>query len=160
MSRLRAESVDAPAAIALLNEYMAFRADGFPGGGYQRSPADASAFVPPVGVFLVFTDDDGVDVGCGGVRRIEAPAGTGVVRFEVKHLYMRASARGSGGGSALLAGLEERARGFGATELVLDTHHSLDAAGRLYARAGFTAIAAYNDNPNATVWLRKSLKRD
>jgi GNAT superfamily N-acetyltransferase len=57
----------------------------------------------------------------------------------------------------LVEDLERRAREFGAAELVLDTHHSLAAAGALYARAGFEAIAPYNDNPNATVWLRKVL---
>ena len=53
--------------------------------------------------------------------------------------------------------LVARARAFGAAELVLDTHHSLEAAGSLYARSGFTAIEPYNDNANATRWYGKTL---
>ena len=42
-------------------------------------------------------------------------------------------------------------------ELVLDTHHTLEAAGALYAATGFVAIEPYNDNPNATRWYAKNL---
>ena len=45
----------------------------------------------------------------------------------------------------------------GAAELVLDTHHSLEAAGALYARTGFEAIEPYNENPNASRWYGKAL---
>ena len=45
----------------------------------------------------------------------------------------------------------------GAVDLVLDTHHTLEAAGGLYARSGFEPIAPYNDNPNATRWYGKRL---
>ena len=44
-----------------------------------------------------------------------------------------------------------------AAELVLDTHHSLQAAAGLYASSGFVAIEPYNDNPNATRWYAKRL---
>ncbi len=57
----------------------------------------------------------------------------------------------------MLDDLERRAREFGATELVLDTHHTLEAAGGLYATSGFTAIEPYNENPNATRWYGKRL---
>ena len=40
---------------------------------------------------------------------------------------------------------------------VLDTVHTLEAAGALYARSGYETIAAYNDNPNATRWYGKAL---
>ncbi|MEG9492018.1 MAG: GNAT family N-acetyltransferase, partial [Microbacterium aurum] len=114
----------------------------------------ASVFTPPAGVFVVAVDD-GPDVGCGGIRRIEdGPAG---VRYEVKHLYLRPETRGRGWGRLLLEDLERRAREWGAAELVLDTHHTLAAAGGLYARSGFEAIAPYNDNPNATRWYGKRL---
>ncbi|MBA8815831.1 GNAT superfamily N-acetyltransferase [Microbacterium halimionae] len=159
MARVHAESAASPPAQILLREYLAFRIERFPGGGYRPAPADPSAFVAPLGVFLILTDDNGGEVGCGGVRRIQIPGESGAVCFEIKHLYVRDSARGTGGGGMLLAALEQNARELGATDLVLDTHHSLDAAARLYARAGFAPIAAYNDNPNATVWLRKVLAK-
>ncbi|EPD86896.1 hypothetical protein HMPREF1529_00072 [Microbacterium sp. oral taxon 186 str. F0373] len=149
-------AADDPRAHALLEEYFQMRADAFPQGQAYRPvfPA-ASVFTPPAGVFLVLVDDDGADAGCGGIRRVEeGPAG---VRYEVKHLYLQPRTRGRGWGRILLDALEGRARAFGAAELVLDTHHTLEAAGALYARSGFTAIEPYNDNPNATRWYGKVL---
>ena len=153
-------AADAPAAHDLLTEYFAARADVFPGGAYRPTYPDASAFVPPDGVFLVVEDESAepgqrAEVGCGGIRRIpDGPAGA---RYEVKHLYLDPSTRGRGWGRLLLDELERRARGWGAAELVLDTHHTLAAAGGLYASAGFESIEPYNDNPNATRWYGKRL---
>lgn len=148
-------AVDDPRAHALLSEYFGVRAEGFPGGGYRPTFPTASAFESPQGRFVVMVDDEGRDVGCGGIRRIaDGPAG---VRYEVKHLYLRPETRGRGWGRLLLEALEAQARSWGAAELVLDTHHSLEAAGGLYARSGFTAIEPYNDNPNATRWYGKPL---
>lgn len=146
---------DDPHAQALLGEYFRLRGETFPGQAYTPVFPDPAAFDPPAGVFLVVQDDDGEDVGCGGIRRIaDGPDG---VRYEVKHLYLRPSTRGRGWGRVLLEALESRARAWDAAELVLDTHHTLEAAGGLYARSGFTAIEPYNDNPNATRWYRKTL---
>lgn len=155
MPTLRALSADDPISHDLLEEYFALRAEGFPGGGYRTVFPDPAAFVEPNGVFLVLFDDAGAALGCGGIRRIpDGPAGA---RYELKHLFVRREARGSGGGRRLVSELEERARAFGAAELVLDTHHSLEAAGSLYARSGFAAIEPYNDNQNATRWYGKAL---
>lgn len=156
MVSLQPIAADDPRAQALLTEYFAMRGEAFPKGQTYRPvfPA-ASVFTPPAGVFLVLVDDDGADVGCGGIRRIEdGPDG---VRYEVKHLYVDPITRGRGWGRLLLAALEERARAWDAAELVLDTHHTLEAAGGLYARSGFVSIEPYNDNPNATRWYGKSL---
>ncbi len=147
-----------PRSRALLTAYFAMRGEAFPKGqSYRPVFPEASVFTPPAGVFLVAVDDDAGDVGCGGIRRIDdGPLGT---RYEVKHLYIDPSTRGRGWGRALLEGLEAWARERDATELVLDTHHTLEAAGALYARSGFTPTPPYNDNPNATVWLHKPLLR-
>ena len=155
MLTVRAEAADSPVAQGLLDEYFAMRAEGFPGGTYRTTYPDPAAFVPPAGVFLVIEDETGTARGCGGIRRL--PDGPNGVRYEVKHLYMQPSARGLGGGRILLTALEQRAREFGAVDLVLDTHHSLDAAGGLYASSGFESIAPYNENANATRWYRKAL---
>lgn len=155
MVSLRAVSVDDPAAHALLSEYFGVRTEEFPGATYTTVFPDPAAFVPPAGVFLVVTDDDGHDVGCGGIRRIaDGPDGP---RYEVKHLYLRAETRGRGWGRVLLDALEARAREFGAVDAVLDTHHTLTAAGGLYVRNGYREIEPYNDNPNATRWYGKRL---
>lgn len=150
----RSASPAEPEAHALLGEYFAERAAGFPGGSYRPAAPDPEVFAPPRGVLLVASDQHG-DVGIGGIRRLDD--GPVEARFEVKHLYTRPAARGFGTAGALLRELERRARAWGAKELVLDTHHTLTAAAALYAVNGFTPIEAYNDNANATVWLRKAL---
>lgn len=154
---LRSAAVDAPDARRLLAEYFQARTDGFAvlDVAYRTSFPDPAAFVPPAGVFIVLDDDEGTPVGCGGIRLV--PAGPHGMRYEVKHLYLRPETRGRGWGRLLLDELETRARAFGAHELVLDTHHSLEAAAVLYARTGFVPIEAYNDNPNATRWYGKVL---
>jgi len=148
--------VDDPVAHDLLAEYFAMRAATFPGQTYTTVFPAPEVFQPPAGVFVVVYDDDGRPVGCGGIRRID-PGESGE-RYEVKHLYLQPLNRGQGWGSLLMADLERRARDLGAAELVLDTHHTLEAAGGLYEAAGFTAIDPYNDNPNATRWYGKSLR--
>lgn len=146
--------VSSAAAHELLAEYFAFRAERFPGGGYQTVFPAADAFTGPGEAFVV-ARAEGRPVGCGAVRTI-APGPRGA-RAEIKHLYVRGEGRGRGWGGAILDDLEARAREAGAAELVLDTHHTLDAAGGLYASRGFTAIERYNDNANATRWYGKPL---
>lgn len=147
---------DDPRAHALLAEYFEMRGEAFPKGqAYRPVFPPRATFEPPDGVFLVVVDEAGRDVGCGGIRRIEpGPAG---LRYEVKHLYLRPETRGRGWGRLLLDALEQRARAWGAAEVVLDTHHTLAAAGALYARSGYATIEPYNDNPNATRWYGKPL---
>lgn len=155
MATLRPAPVDSGEAHTLLTEYFGMRAASFP-GAYRPTFPERARFEPPEGVFLIVDGDDEQPVGCGGIRRIDdGPAGR---RYEVKHLYLRPTSRGRGWGRLLLDELERRAREWDAAELVLDTHHTLAAAGELYARSGFVAIEAYNDNPNATRWYAKTLR--
>lgn len=151
MPQFRSVAVTDPLAHELLTEYFRYRAESFPTpSGYVTTFPAAEQFVEPNGVFLLL-EDAGMPLGCGGIRRLE-PA-----RFEVKHLWVRPAARGTGSGRALLRTLEEHARTLGATELVLDTNESLAAAGGLYRSSGFEPCEPYNDNPNATTWYLKSL---
>jgi GNAT superfamily N-acetyltransferase len=170
MPRFRAVPVSSPAAAELLEAYFAERRETFPSGkGSYRtaSPSDAT-FTPPAGSFLVVESED-VDAGsaatgaapgvvpalaCGGVRRID-PTEEGLVRYEVKHVYVRPEARGRGLGRLLMAELEEVAAGLGADLVVLDTNESLLAAGALYRATGYREVEPYNDNPNATTWFAK-----
>jgi GNAT superfamily N-acetyltransferase len=154
MVTFREAAVDDPAAHALIAEYFAVRAETFPPelGAYRPTFPTPDQFVPPHGVFLLVVDDDGVDVGCGGIRML-TPA-----RFEVKHLWVQPHEQGRGLGRALLVELERRAAVFGATEVVLDTNESLVAAGNLYRSSGYVGVEPYNENPNATHWFRKALQ--
>lgn len=146
-------SPDDPVTATLLAAYFAERVDGFTAGQYRVASPDPAQFAPP-GVFLRIDEDHGTPLACGGLREIEPDDGR---RMEVKHLYAVPAARGSGLGRRLLTLLEARAREAGATWLVLDTNRSLEAAGRLYSRAGFEPVPPFNDNPNATDWYAKRL---
>lgn len=150
MRELRHTHVTDPLTAELLDEYFAERAAGFTGGSYSVARPDPERFVAPNGAFLLVCVD-GEALGCGGIRRLSEDT------FEVKHLYLRPSARGQHLGSLLLAELERVAREYGATTLVLDTNTDLEAAGGLYRSAGFEETEPYNDNPNATTWFRKQL---
>jgi GNAT superfamily N-acetyltransferase len=157
MVDFRESAVDAPSAHELLAEYFAARAESFPVemGSYHTTFPDPAQFVGDRGVFLVVEDVDlsgePADVGCGGIRRLSPTT------MEVKHLWLKPYLRGRGLGRVLLAELERRARDLGATELVLDTNASLEAAGGLYRSSGYADIEPYNNNPNATNWYGKSL---
>ena len=154
MITFRAASPADPDARELIQEYFAERAAGFP-GDYRPVLPGADAFRAPDGILLLIEEPERGLIGCGAIRRIaDGPLGA---RFEVKHVYTRPAARGLGAGRRLMSELERHARDWGAREIVLDTHHTLEAAAALYARTGFEPIEAYNDNPNATVWLRKVL---
>lgn len=154
--RFEVTSVDDPRATELLTGYFTERASGFPGGDYTVNLPDPSLFEPPAGVFLLAIGDDSAPLGCGGVKRL-TPEANGTERFEIKHLYLRAAARGTGAGRRLLTALEARAVELGATVTVLDTNASLKAAGSLYRSSGYVETEPYNDNPNATHWFRKVL---
>ena len=152
MPQFRAVPVDDPVAHALLTDYFAMRAEGFTDRVYNTVYPDPAKFEPPAGVFIV-AELDGTAVGCAGIRMLSPQ------RAELKHLYVRDAARGQGIGSGLIAILEQCALEFGATGVVLDTHESLEAAGRLYARAGYIEIEPYNENPNASHWYGKAVER-
>lgn len=140
----------------LLAEYFDDRAATFPGGpaAYARVTPDPATFTRPRGVFLVgFEGEDAA--ACGGIRRVASP--DDAVWFEVKHLWVRPSHRGTGLGRQLLAELESLARDAGATAVVLDTNASQAAASSLYRSTGYEEIEPYNNNPNATHWFGKGL---
>lgn len=148
MLQFRPMPVTDPTADELLGEYFSMREHGM--SSYRTFRPDAALFTPPAGVLLVAFIDE-VPVGCGGVRMLTP------VRGEIKHLWMRPAARGSGAGRALLGELERRAAELGATEIVLDTNERLAAAQSLYRSSGYVDVGPYNDNPNATHWFRKDL---
>jgi len=159
MPEFTAVSVTDAGSITLLTQYFSDRASTFPNpGGYRTTFPTPEQFVPPRGQFLLVSEAPGsrTFVGCGGIRRIDDGA-DGAVRFEAKHLWLQPQVRGRGWGGLLLAELEKRAKAFGATEMVLDTNSSLEAAGQLYQRSGYVDVPPYNDNPNATNWYRKAL---
>ncbi|GAB3421014.1 bifunctional helix-turn-helix transcriptional regulator/GNAT family N-acetyltransferase [Flindersiella endophytica] len=91
------------------------------------------------------------------------PIGCGALRFhgekptEVKRMWVAPEARGLGVGRRLLKALEDHARGQGSRVLHLETNRALVQARALYTSAGYTEVAAFNDEPYAHHWFEKVL---
>ncbi|MFJ6935814.1 GNAT family N-acetyltransferase [Streptomyces sp. NPDC101132] len=116
--------------------------------GLAEDPADG--LVRPTGEFVVGRYD-GRPGACAGLRMLDA--GTA----ELTRVYVRPELRGTGGGGALLAALEEAARSLGAERIRLDTRTDLVEARGLYAKHGYAEIPAYNSGPYAEHWFEKRL---
>jgi GNAT superfamily N-acetyltransferase len=105
---------------------------------------------PPGGVYLVGYRD-GVPVCGGGLKRL--PDGA----CEIKRMYVVPAARRSGLARALLAALEEAARGIGYRIVRLDTGERQPHAQALYEASGYRRVDNFNDNPAAAFHGEKTL---
>ena len=97
---------------------------------------------------------DGVAVGCVAVRPLKAIAPQAC---EVKRLYVAPDRRGQGIADLLYNALEAFARSSGFRSIYLDTTDGMQAAIHFYERHGFAYCERYNENPQATLFMRKSL---
>jgi DNA-binding MarR family transcriptional regulator/ribosomal protein S18 acetylase RimI-like enzyme len=97
----------------------------------------------------------------------DTPAGCVVLRplevfrhaAECKRLYVRAQFRRQGIAEALLDAMENYARKSSLRWIYLDSKDDLQVAIALYRRRGYEPCKRYNDNPQATIFFRKSIKR-
>jgi GNAT superfamily N-acetyltransferase len=105
---------------------------------------------PPAGTYVVGWEGRAAVAG-GGVRHLDE----GVA--EIKRMFVRPAARSRGIAGELLTALECAARSLGYRSVRLDTGPKQEHAERLYRRAGFAPIGAYNDNPFASFWGEKDL---
>jgi GNAT superfamily N-acetyltransferase len=94
---------------------------------------------------------DGAVVGCIALRPLDA------VRGEVKRLYVQPGHRGLGIAALLLEALHEYAQSAGYQWLYLDSKDDLPVAHAFYKKRGYTPCPRYNDNPQATIFMRKQL---
>ncbi|MBX9386837.1 GNAT family N-acetyltransferase [Streptomonospora nanhaiensis] len=149
--------VAGPESAAVLRDYYVDIVSRYHGRPATPDEVDAALrdepsgdLAPPTGVFLLGRVGGRVG-GCVGLRW----AGGGVA--ELTRLFVRAEARGSGGGGALLAAAERAARDAGMAQIRLDTRHDLVEARRLYARSGYAEVPAFSSGPYSEHWFAKRL---
>lgn len=124
-------------------------------GRWPSRDADLAAlpgpYAPPTGVILVAWRGD-EPLGCVGLCALEPGRSC-----EMKRLFVRASARGSGTGRVLVEALLETARTMGYMLMRLDTAPELTAARTLYASLGFRSIPPYHERYGGIVCYEKEL---
>jgi GNAT superfamily N-acetyltransferase len=92
-------------------------------------------------------------VGCVVLRKLGSIPSSG----ECKRLYVQPAARGHHIADRLLDAQEDFARSAGLQWIYLDSYDDLKAAIALYRKRGYVSCERYNDNPQATVFLRKHI---
>ena len=92
-------------------------------------------------------------VGCIFLRDLPSVAGAG----EIKRMYVDPAHRGLRIAQALFDAVEQHGRSIGLRWLYLDSRDDLQAAIAFYRRNGFEQCDRYNDNPEATIFMRKPL---
>lgn len=143
-----ARSPDAQAAMsAYFAELDLLFPTGFDPG--DTLTADAAAYDPPTGAFVLARATGGEVVGCGALWTTEPGVG------EIKRMWVHPSRRGVGLAGRLLRDLEVRSRAMGHRRTILDTNEILHDAIAMYRRAGYHPIERYNDNPYAHHWFQK-----
>jgi DNA-binding MarR family transcriptional regulator/GNAT superfamily N-acetyltransferase len=106
---------------------------------------------PGSGIWLAYLEDK--VVGCVVLRRLAAIP----LASECKRLYVKPSARGNRIADKLLDAQEAFARSQGVKWIYLDSYDDLKTAISLYERRGYQRCERYNDNPQATLFMRKHI---
>jgi len=134
-------AADFGAARTLFEEYAAWLAVDLCFQGFAEELATLpGAYSPPRGMLMLAGPRDAV-AGCIALRPLGADVG------EVKRLYVRPLARGTGLGRRLVNTVIDGARAIGYRELKLDTLARMAEARALYVELGFRECAAYYHNP-------------
>jgi GNAT superfamily N-acetyltransferase len=108
-------------------------------------------FGPGAGFWLAQAGED--FVGCIALRPLKTRERAG----EIKRLYVRPEFRGNRVAAALLAALETYASEYGYRRLYLDSKDDLEAAVRFYEKHGYQPCERYNQNQQATIFMRKAI---
>ena len=130
---------DAAELRVMLREYAAWVGDGcFWVNDFE---AELAALPGYYKALLIARDDDGGLVGSAAVKHL--PDGAA----ELKRLYVRPAARGTGLGRRLAAAAVDRARELGYAVIRLDTLPKMEAARGIYASLGFQPCEPWVDHP-------------
>jgi GNAT superfamily N-acetyltransferase len=129
------DSTDARRLVTALDEHLASRYSPDQRFGPNLKPEHVA---PGLGAFVV-ARADGLAVGCGAIRRLDATT------VEVKRMYVEPELRGRGVAKEILRHLETAARAMGAQRLVLETGIYQAEAMGLYRQAGYAPIECWGE---------------
>jgi putative acetyltransferase len=141
--------------VALLREYETSLGISLCFQGFEAElsglPGD---YQPPNGQILLARASNGDLVGCVAVRQVSKAARL----CEMKRLYVRPAARGTGLGRHLAKEIMNEAYRLGYRMMCLDTLPSMIAAQSLYRSLGFCETENYNANPHpGTLFFERPL---
>ncbi len=119
----------------------------------RDTPEEIAAFLSDAtsALWIVYVDD--VPAACVVLRPLPSVA----LAVECKRLYVRPRFRGQGLADPLLDAMEAKAAAGGARWVYLDSKDDLKGALHIYSRRGYQTCERYNDNPQATIFMRKAL---
>ena len=119
----------------------------------RDTPEEIVQYVTAADAGFWIASIDGIPAGCVALRPLPAV----VHAAECKRLYVRPQFRRHGLASALLHALEAHATASGYRWVYLDSKDDLRDAVQLYTQCGYTFCDRYNNNPQATIFMRKQL---
>ena len=125
--------------------------------GDVQHPDDESSLLAtldqrPYGFFLAQLPPPNHLAGCVLLRPLDLPHAA-----ECKRLFVLPEHRGHHLAALLMDALEDAARAANLRYLYLDSKANFQTAIAMYRRRGYTDTLRYNQNPEATVFLRKDL---
>ncbi len=156
--RQAATQDDFAQARALFEEYAAWLDVDLCFQGFAEELATLpGAYAPPRGMLLLAGTPEAA-AGCVALRPLPGNGERAFDAAEIKRLYVRPAARGTGLGMRLVQTVIDGARAIGYRELKLDTLDRMAEAHALYAKLGFRECAPYYHNPIAgTVYMSRRL---
>ena len=145
----RATADDLPALHALLQLY-------YREGDVQHRDTENSLLTTfdqhPYGFFLAQSSSNEI-AGCVLFRALDIPQAA-----ECKRLFVLPQFRGHNLAARLMDTLEDTARAANLRWIYLDSKDIFQAAIAMYRRRGYIDTPRYNQNPEATLFLRKDLQ--
>ena len=119
----------------------------------RDTPKEFASYLKDAGSGMWIAYVAGMPAGCVVLR----PLNVFERAAECKRLYVRPQFRGTGIAGALLNAMEDHALASGIEWIYLDSKEDLRDALRLYSHRGYEGCERYNDNPQATIFMRKNL---
>lgn len=149
-----AATADLPDIVALFRDYAASLPVDLAYQGFEAELASLPGkYAAPAGALLIARDAAGGALGCVALRKLDGHA------CEMKRLYVRPQARGTGLGLALARSIIDAARQASYATIKLDSLPSMQRAIGMYRALGFVDAVPYYDTPvDGTTFLALDLQ--